>query len=296
MGFRRGFTLIELLVVIAILTLLLSLLITGLGRVRKVGAHTRELAGASQLNMAYLTYANDNRDMLMPGYLKYSWAHPNQDPAHQFWVWDDLSDAGTRMEGDSIKPYSWRIAPYVNYDTRALILDKKLWEEIRALPLDPPTGGQGYQRHVATNPSFGLNTTYVGGDYERGGFQEQALRMRGRFYVTKASEPIFPNRLIIFSTARGALQATGQTSPGWFRVDAPVVLNEDGRNAVFWATPYWEPEGAPPAYGWLDLRHFDKAITTNFDGHCESLTNRQLRDMRRWSNQADRANWIPTTR
>jgi hypothetical protein len=75
-----------------------------------------------------------------------------------------------------------------------------------------------------------------------------------------------------------------------------VVLNSDGTSPVFWQTQYWEPHGAAPAYGWLDLRHFDKAVVTHFDGHVESLTNPQLRDMRRWSDQADRADWVPTTR
>lgn len=293
---RRAFTLIELLVVIATLTLLFGLLVTGLGHVRKVGALTREMAGAAQINAAYLAYANDNRDALMPGYLKDSWAHPGQDPVRQFWVWDDVSDAGTRLEGDTIKPYPWRLAPYVDYDTRAIILDKRLWETIRAIPSNPGAGG-GYQRAVSINPSFGINGAYVGGDAERGGFQEQAANLRGRFYVTKASEPTFANRLIIFASARGASAADwSQTVPGWYRVDAPVVLNEDGREAVFWGTPYWDPEGAPEEYGWLDLRHFDKGIATHFDGHVESLTSRQFHDMRRWSNQADRANWTPSTR
>jgi prepilin-type N-terminal cleavage/methylation domain-containing protein len=286
---RRGFTLIELLVVIAILTLLLSILVTSLSHIRKVAAQTREMAGGAQLTAAYLSYSNDNRDLVMPAYLKYDWAYPGSDPAHEFSVWDDLSGAGMRLEGDAILSYPWRLAPYLAYDTRALILDKELWGRIRGLSSDDGN----YQLGVARNPSFGMNGTYVGGDAERGGFQEAALRLHGRFYVTKTSEPTFPNRLLIFSTARGPSQADGQTAHGWYRVDAPVVLNADGSSREYWMIPYWDPDGMPGAYGWLDLRHSDKGVATHFDGHCELLTSRDFHDMRRWSNQADRANWEP---
>jgi prepilin-type N-terminal cleavage/methylation domain-containing protein len=292
-----GFTLIELLVVIAIITLLLSILLPGLGQAKKIAAFTKESAGASQLNMAYLTYANDNRDALMPGFLKYSWAHPGQDAQHQFWVYDDLSSAATRMEGTTIKRYPWRIAPYLNYDTRGLILDKNLWDEMKARPLDPPGGGSGYQRGVATHSSFGINGTYVGGDYEHGAFRDPVMRQRGRFYVQKASEPVFPTKLIIFGSARGRHIAGGnRVAPGWYRLEAPRGLSFSGTAAENWTalnTPTFDATRDPADYGYIDLRHFNKFIVTHFDGHTEALSYRQARDMRRWSNEADREDWVP---
>jgi hypothetical protein len=185
----------------------------------------------------------------------------------------------------------------VNYDTRALIGDKQLWDEIRSRNIDPPTGGSGYQRGVATNPSFGINGTYVGGDYERGGFRPAAYQRYGRFYVTKASEPIFPTKLIIFGTARGShIAGGGRIAPGWYRLEAPVGLNNSGTGTDLWSAPAsvpWDPNRPPADYGYTDLRHYKKMITTHFDGHVDALTYTQLRDMRYWSNQADRANWMP---
>ncbi len=290
----RGFTLIELLVVIAIVMLLISILLPGLGQMKKIAAFTKETAAASQLNMAYLTYSNDNRDNLMPGFLDYAWAHPG-DPAHQFWVYDDLSNASVRMEGTTIKRYPWRLAPYLNYDTRALIGDKQLWDEIRRRPIDAPTGGSGYQRGVATHPSFGINGPYVGGDYERGAFRPTVARQFGRFYISKASETIFPTRLIIFGTARGVhIDGSGRIAPGWYRLDAPVTVR--GTSTSAWTAPnpaVYDEAQAPLKYGYIDLRHFKKMITTHFDGHVDALKYPQIRDMRNWSNQADRSDWTP---
>lgn len=294
MAGRRGFNLIELLVVIAIVTLLMSILMAGLSKARKMASHTAETAAAAQLNTAFVSYSTDHRDAVMPAYIPPAWAFRNH-PNH-FTVWDDVSSAGQQLEGPAAQPYPWRLAPYLNYDTRALIVDKQLWNTIRQLPKDSAAGGYGYQAGVALYPSFGINSTYVGGDYERGAFRDSPDRRPGRFYVSKASEPTFPAKLIIFTTARGDMRTNGEVVPGWFRVDAPYVLSEDGRRPVPWGTPYWDPEDSPAEYGWLDLRHSDKGIATHFDGHVESFTNREFRDMRRWSNEADAENWVPQPR
>ena len=50
--------------------------------------------------------------------------------------------------------------------------------------------------------------------------------------------------------------------------------------------------GLPPsAWGMVDPRHLGKATTGMFDGHVESQTLEQLRDMRKWSNYATTPDW-----
>ena len=39
------------------------------------------------------------------------------------------------------------------------------------------------------------------------------------------------------------------------------------------------------------MRHKNKGVTVMTDGHVEMMGLTELRDMRRWSNKADRANY-----
>ena len=63
---RRGFTLVELLVVIGIISVLVGLLLPALSQARAVANRTKCLANLNQLGVAMLTYANENRGLLIP--------------------------------------------------------------------------------------------------------------------------------------------------------------------------------------------------------------------------------------
>jgi len=302
---RRGrlcaFTLIELLLVISIIALLVGILLPALSGARKQAQNLREVNAIRQLGTAYSTYALEAKDRLMPGYLRSSWATRGRDPAHEFLVWDSPEGGNeyNRLTGAVIRKYPWRIAPYLGFSLEALIVDRNLYREYRALP-SSPNDYYGYQWSFASNPSFGLNTTYVGGDAHRGAFYLPALLRYGPYYITRTDQPIFTDKLVIFASARGAKALDGtQMVPGNHRIEGPWNANSV-TNAVPVFTRWrarpgerFDPSHSDNHYGHLDLRLSGRAATVMFDGHAALLNLDELSDMRRWSNQATDPDWHP---
>ena len=63
---RRGFTLIELLVVIAVIAVLIAILLPALAGARRSGKATACLSNLRQLAIGWSTYADENKDALVP--------------------------------------------------------------------------------------------------------------------------------------------------------------------------------------------------------------------------------------
>lgn len=323
---RQAFTLIELLVVIAIIVLLISILLPALAEARYVAAQVKGQVAAREQNNGYLVYANDHQGEVLQGFTHYSAGHvvEGMRPNHH----------GYYLEGWIVKRYTWRLMEWMDYNFDAIQHDPELLALMRqrpeAIPQTPANHGGArvvndgaaankFEAVFSAHPSLGMNTVYLGGDYEYGG--EQAIRGRvanwrtvGRVILRNMNDVRFSDKMISFASARGVLiQNTGprQIVPGFFRACAPITPSPShsanaGASAENGSTPNgWmavvraDPRGTynlwfnnpsitdrTGRFGNIDYRWKDRAMVTHLDGHVTLQRIDELNDMRQWCNWA----------
>ena len=288
---------------VAVVGLLLGLLFPAIRSVRRSADLARELSMARQLMVAYSSYAYDHGGALLPGY--YSALDdgvPEPLPA--------TNEAGTPVtelvrdpfEGPlTAARYPWRIAPYLDYNLQALVLDKFLLDRFANDPVNPPA------LLLSVYPSLGINATFLGGDSAIGAFDLPPTI--DRYYATRISEVANPPTLIVFASSR----ANGPYAPDVMMVEGFHKLRPP--STPFGLAPSW-PQQYPRqcdwpceagSFGFVSLRHTGhKAAVAFFDGHSGTLTygfdpdspdgnpgiKGNIRDMRHWSPWADRFDWL----
>lgn len=279
----RAFTLIELLVVIAIVALLVAILVPSLAKARQAARQTRELRTSGQLVVAYSLYAHDAKGAVMPGYASASMCQvPSASGTAAAGSLRVVDDKGVPLYGQEARRYPWRIAPYLDFNFRGLYDDARTLERYQQR--------SDYLYVVSLSPSLGINADFVGGKGEPGyGFNAQALRRWGNFYITRLDQARDSSRLTVFASSRG-VDPDGGTVQGFHTVDAPKLLLDR------WTARAYNPEDQPEATGNVDFRWNGgkadgRAISAMIDGHSEALSLGDLNDMRRWSNQATKADW-----
>jgi prepilin-type N-terminal cleavage/methylation domain-containing protein/prepilin-type processing-associated H-X9-DG protein len=159
--------------------------------------------------------------------------------------------------------YPWRLAPYIDYNVDSIIMVNNT----KAAPKNSPM----YSYLVTVFPTFGMNGVFVGGKYGTSMSPDhpRALERLGNFCVTNITQPHKPSQLIVFASAK----MYGAPHTGCFDISGPGI----------------------GAVGEIDFKYNNRAVVCYFDGHIELNTVEDLKDMRRWSNQAatqDNPNWM----
>ena len=299
---RDAFTLIELLIVIAVIALMVGLLFPALRSVRQSSGLVRELSTARQLMVAYRAYAYDHRGTLMPGYYSALDAGVDEPLPATNEAGIPVADLVAGVEGTlTAARYPWRIAPYLDYNLKALYLDKFL--------LDRFANDRFIESALLMSvfPSLGLNATFLGGDSQLQAFDLPPAI--DRYYAARISEITYPPQLIVFASSRfnGQSAPDGRLIEGYHKLRPP--------NTPFGLAPSWlqqysreceSPDCDTGKFGFVSLRHpGHRAAIGFFDGHTGTLTygfdpnspngdpgiEDNIRDMRHWAPQANRFDW-----
>jgi len=285
-----GFTLIELLVVIAIIALLIGLLLPALGSARDQARQVLEMSAARTLTMAYTNYAIENDDAMLPLYTRDGIDRLIDDQGRAFGS-EALSDAEVPSR------WVWRLVPYLDHALEGVVLtgeQKKLLEQREPF-------GEWFYYYTSLFPSFGLNGTYVGGDYRLYAKTPFGNPFFAFGPVRRLNEAIAPGELLLFSSARyletgssvprqlkSDLASVGKSFPdphaGYWHVEPPET------DAVFIENIYAELSAGQPdeRFGHVDLRWGGRAVTTTLDGAVKLRDQTDLTDRRLWANEARR--------
>lgn len=264
---RRGVTLVEILVVIAIVGVLSGILVAGVQKVRESAQVTAKTSGARSLIQAFLMTPMENGGKFMKGYGESDGTlyPPNSPPIS--------------ASSEPAKRYPWRIAPLLedNIETIYVGADREYYERFAS--------NSSYT--ASLHPSFGINSVFVGGHYDGRNYspgykpgprsRDQSTYPRN-FWVLSPSDAVNPSMMIVFASSLYTPPADYGEPVGFYRVNAP---NSPASGS--WGS--YNPE-IPANMGFVSLETGGKAVVAQLDGSVELLNEEELRDMRRWSNQA----------
>ena len=220
---------------------------------------------------AWTSYATEHGGAVIPGYR-------NGLPAFD----EQGKPIASQTIGVASARYPWRLAPYLGYNFRGLYLD----DNLQVLSELESSDYSNYLYQTSVFPSLGINSTWVGGDENQGGFNSSFQNAYGRFYASRITEIRNPAKLIVFASARGVdpnPAGSGLLTQGYFRVRSPNFTSSQ------WAERYLEEDAA--SYGQLASRNGNRSVIGMVDGHVESKQVDELRDMRLWCDKATSPDW-----
>lgn len=270
--------------VIAIVGVLLAVLLPTLSSTMDQADAATELAAARQLAVGYVSHSTDNNGHLMTGYL-------SQDPADE-----DHEDQytvqgpdGSLLEGREKRRWTWRLLPYLDNSVDSLFVNQG--NEY----IDRFRGDDDYAYIASVYPSFGLNAEWLGG---MKGATYADLHTLGKFtgdcyYTQRLADVRRPADQLVFASSRGPELEGPGTVEGYFYLLSPHYHTTGWR----WNTddsdePLHETSTEPSKNGFVSARHRGQAATAMLDGHTDLERLQDLSDMRRWSNEAWKPDWV----
>lgn len=278
-----GFTLVELLTVVAVIGALIGVLMPALAGANDRARAVKDTMASRQLLLGYHTFASENADDLIVGYC-------SRTPSAV--IEDGYGDIVAGFNGMAKKRYPWRLASYLDIGLRGTILSGERESQLDRIP--PAGEREWWHYRVSTMPSFGLNAHFLGGyDAEAA---PPPFRICSRLSAIKR-----PSDMVCFASSHGEdwdPQLGQHAAEGWHTVDSPTWGHNGplgGAGASWFEGAYDETEN-PEAFGNLHARYAGRVLVAAADGHADLQEFEALRDMRRWSNDADAPDWRPKDR
>lgn len=282
----------ELLVVISIIAVLLGVLLPTLGRAKDTGRIAQQLASARELMRGYLLYADEHQGYVLPALVE---AGQGPDAIHESVV----DHAGRNVQGQPLKRYLWRLAPYMDYNFGVFYRDKDYLDEslesITHLTDTSDTSSPAYLDYygLSVYPSFGINSLFVGGESQFTSdqfvqqFAQLGVNIRGT-WISKISDARRPSSL--FTLVSAAAIENGTFFEGYFKVTAPYFTTLSG--------PKWQDFGLPTRDGAVPEKfgHVwpvagSTTVAGLLDGHAASFNWEETQDMRHWADGATHTKW-----
>ncbi|HVX86659.1 MAG TPA: type II secretion system protein [Phycisphaerae bacterium] len=276
----RAFTLIEMLVVVAVISVLIAIMMPALSLAKRQARQAATASAIRELIQGYTLYHTENDGALLLGYPP---AYLNgQLLSVTLPTGQTIPGPGSFAGSLSILRYPARMAPYENNVWKIMYQDS-------FMPSTPPLQGdtvaqasaKAYQ--LSLFPSFGLNSTFLGGDFSEKGFTGTApnyhLNMAGPalFRATQVQRPA--QTLVFVETAERNIAAgiTGGDR-GLFRATPPVAAGRQWRAAAGRIQVVNQSADIGMPYS----RSTGRIVVAFFDGHAEAMKPADLDDMRLW--------------
>ena len=249
--------------VITIVTVLAGLLLPCLARAKNQARRVEEMSAGRQLMLAVQMYADDHENAAFPGYVSDMGA---------------VDDQGGGLNFPVNARYPWRLVPYLS-GSMPLIYSGQNRAKLARLQ---SASRAEYVYAVSLFPSLGINSYFIGGNQTEFPAADANARFGAGTVLTKIHEARQPGELMVFLSARSAV--SGENAQGYYQVTPPYLTSRQ------WAADF-SSSLAPERWGFVAPRFNQHAVAALLDGHTETVGPRAMRDMRRWSNRADRADW-----
>lgn len=223
----RGFTITELMIVIAILFLLVGLALVAMRAVKKNADRLQSTNALKQMMSAYISYSTEHKGRLMPGYIDLADIGTN---SGQIDIKAELK-SGHVLNAQDTSSYVWRLAPYLDHNWQVMFTDyrsagllTRLEDEYGAGDASgiygPDVANPPTTLGIASVPSYGLNSLFLGGDSTHGpatGMAPWKVGVTKPLAITRMSDAKSPAKLVVFAPAAwcsGGLDVMGKIDPG----------------------------------------------------------------------------------